>query len=457
MQNWWTLAGTLGLAIAVLFLGAGAHVLAQQAPADQPASEEAAVELDPLGAARMALARNLDLQAQEEAIAEARAQLQQAFSINKLKAGLQGSVMRMGPVTSISLPAQMGGMSIEMGADHDERATVSLTQPIYTGKRAEYATSLARQGVDMAASGYEAARRQFALAAQETAYGALRTQQLAAIAEARVNAVVEHVKIAQAMQEEGLVAAFDVVQAQTELARAEGDRIAARTAIDQVTAALRNIVNVPQTAELTVRDGPSLPGPEGALSELIEVGWEQRPEVRVAAAGVRLAQANVRLAAVDLKPSVALTGQYTRSNATGTSGSYSWQIGVVVDQPLLDGGAKSARVREAQAKLRVAELGLASAREQVALEVHQHFLSVDEAGQKIETAGQGVVEARERQRMAQLRYREGLAAGIEVIDADTALAAAQASLVNAQYDLALAIARLRSATGIVDAEEVEPE
>ena len=67
------------------------------------------------------------------------------------------------------------------------------------------------------------------------------------------------------------------------------------------------------------------------------------------------------------------------------------------------------------------------------------------------------MEARERQRMAQLRYCEGLATGIEVIDADTALAAAQASLVNAQYDLALAIARLRSATGIVDAEEVEPE
>jgi len=59
--------------------------------------------------------------------------------------------------------------------------------------------------------------------------------------------------------------------------------------------------------------------------------------------------------------------------------------------------------------------------------------------------------------MGQLRYREGLTAGIEVLDAETALAAAEANLVNAQYDLSLAIARLRSAMGIVDAEEVPTE
>ncbi len=405
----------------------------------------------------MALERNLDLQAQEEAIAEARAQLQQAFSMGRLTASLQGSVMRMGPVTSMTLPPQMGGGSIEMGADHDERATLSLTQPLYTGKRAEHTIGVARQGVDMAASGYDVASHKLALAAQETAYGVLRAQQLAGVAEARVKAVTEHVKVAQAMQKEGLVAEFDVVQAQTELAGAQGDLIAARTAIEQVTAALRNIVNLPQTSQLTVRDGPSLPEPEGTLSELIETAWEQRPEVRVAEAAVRLAQANVRLAAVDLKPMVGLTGQYTRNNATGISGSYSWQIGIIVKQPLLDGGVKSAKVRAAQAKLHAAELRLASAKEQVALEVHQHFLSVDEATKKIETAGQGVTEARERQRMAQLRYREGLTPSIEVIDADTALAAAQARLANAQYDRALAVARLRSATGTVDAEEVEPE
>ena len=114
-------------------------------------------------------------------------------------------------------------------------------------------------------------------------------------------------------------------------------------------------------------------------------------------------------------------------------------------------------MREAQAKVRRAQLDVESVKEQIALGVTQQYLSIEEAKKKIETAGQGVVEARERRRMAELRYREGLAAGIEVIDADTALAAAEATLVNAQYDLALAIARLRSALGILDAEEVEAE
>ncbi|MGD9498731.1 MAG: TolC family protein, partial [Armatimonadota bacterium] len=115
------------------------------------------------------------------------------------------------------------------------------------------------------------------------------------------------------------------------------------------------------------------------------------------------------------------------------------------------------KVESAQAQLNAARLRVEQVKEQTALAVVQQFLAVQEARETITTAEQGLVEARERRRMAQLRYREGLGTGIEVIDADTALSAAEASLVNAEYDLQLAVTRLRSAMGVVELPSQEVE
>lgn len=458
MNSWRASVQTVcvaGLALVVLGMGPAAGQ-----DADATAAElQGPYELSPTEVARMAIERNPSVRAQAESIAEAMAQLQQAQAMKGLQVNLQGSAIRMGPVVSLQLPEEMGGNAIELGVDHIEQAAISLVKPLYTGKRAELAAGMARHGIEAATWGQGAARRAVALAAQELAYTALRTDQLAVVTAARVTAVAEHVKIAEALRDEGLVAEFDVVQARTELSRAQGDLIGAQTAVAQMEAAIRNIIAVPQTTEISLEDGVPPAEPEGELPELIEAAWEQRPEVEATEAGVRIARMNVRLAAASLNLTVALTGQYGRqAEASGLSSQYSWQIGLVVEKPLYDGGLRSGKVREAQAQLRAASLNLESVKHEVALQVTQHFLSVAEARARIETAQQGLTEARERRRMAQLRYREGIAAGIEVIDADTALAAAEATMVNAEYDLQLATVRLRSAVGIVeDVEEVEPQ
>jgi len=191
--------------------------------------------------------------------------------------------------------------------------------------------------------------------------------------------------------------------------------------------------------------------PAGELPELIDTAQDGRPEVWTAEASLRIAELSRRLAGRSRAPSVALTGSYSRQTVGGLGGNdWSWQIGVVAQKPILDGGLKRGEVTSAEAQVTQAELQVQQTQEQVALEVVQAWLSVQEAQERIDTATQGLAEARERRRMAQLRYREGLAAGIEVIDADTALAAADASLVNAEYDRQLAVTQLRTAMGIMD-------
>ncbi len=422
--------------------------------------DDGRIVMSPADAARWALERNTDLRIQAASVAEAMGQLRQAWAIDALTVRAEGAAMLMGPVSSFELPGPEDEepMTVELGQDYALRATVSATKPIYTGGRAGLAADVAEEGVEAARLGTEIARLSVSLGAREVGYGMLRGMQLAGIAAAQVTAIAEHVRQAQALEDAGIVPHFDVVQANTELARAREGLITAQTAVAQLQAQLRRVLALPQDVELALVDPPPPDMPEGELRDLIEQAWANRPEVSVGETAARMARLNLRLAERDLSPSVALTGSLSGQNAAGLGGAnYSWQVGVVVEKPIFDGGARRGKVEAARAKLRAAELELQRAQEEIALEVVRHFLSIDEAREKIATAGQGVAEARERRRMAQLRYREGLAAGTEVIDADTGLAAAEAGFVNAEYDLQLAVTRLRTAMGIMDVPRQEVE
>ncbi len=419
-------------------------------------SDAGEIILTPETAAQWAAERNTQVRIQEETIPEAEGRLRQADAADELTVDLSGSAIFMGPVSEVTLPGPEGEepATFQVSPDQQYQATISAMKPLYTGGRTGLGEDIAREGIDIARAGTDIARLSVAQGARAASYGVLRAVQLAGVAAAQVTALAEHVSNAEALEEAGVVAHFDVVQARTELARAQEQLITAQTAIEQVKAQLRQLLALPQECPLQIVDPPPPGVPAGELPELIDLAQADRPEVQTSEIALRMAELNRKLAGRSRAASVALTGSYSRqsSGAGLSSNDYNWQVGVVAEKPIFDSGRKRGEVITADAQVAQAELELQQSQEQVALEVVQAWLAVQEAEERIVTANQGLVEARERRRMAQLRYREGLAAGIEVIDADTALAAAEASLVNAEYDRQLAVTRLRSAMGISVAE-----
>lgn len=410
------------------------------------------IVLSPEAAAAWAIERNTQVRIQQQAVPEAEGRLQQADAADELTVDVSASAVFMGPVSTVTLPAAEGEepQSFEVSPDQQYRATISAIKPLYTGGRVGLGENIARQGVEVARWGTEVARLTVAQAARSASYAVLRSVQLAGVAAAQVTALAEHVRNTEVLEDAGVVPHFDVVQARTELARAQEQLIVAQTAIEQIKAQLRRLLALPQEVPLQIVDAPPPVLPAGELPELIDLAQDCRPEVQTAATAMRIAELSRRLAGRSRAASVALTGSYSRQTVGGLGGDdYSWQVGVVAEKPILDGGHQRGQITSADAQLEQAELELQQTQEQVALEVVQAWLAVQEADERIVTANQGLVEARERRRMAQLRYREGLAAGIEVIDADTALAAAEASLVNAEYDRQLAVTQLRTAIGIM--------
>ncbi len=400
-----------------------------------------AMQVTPESAAELAVKNSIDLKITATSIAEAEAQVRKALGLDDLRltAGLNFVLQPESKMT-------VGEMSIVTGKSFVESASLSAALPLYTGKAIEHSQELARRSLRATVLSRPVVARALDLTARETVFGVLRAEQLADVAQKQATAVAAHLDLSRKLADGGVVARFEVVQAETELSRAQGDVISARTAVETAKAALRRVLTLPQDTPLAVAPAMSYDMPTVDRQALIAQALRDRPEIGVGEAVVCVAESGVDVAGTANNLNVNLVGSLNHSNAS-SGNEFSWQVALALEKTLMDGNAQASSVDAARAQLEAARLDLEKTRHSIALEVTQYHLALDEAAESLRVARQGVVEAEEQLRISKVRYENGIALGVEVLDAETALAAARVQVVNSEYNLQLAIAQLRSAVG----------
>ncbi len=412
-------------------------------------SQGTAKTFTPGSAAAVAVENSIDLQITAANVREAEAQLRQTFGLDDFQLTASATYGRRGPVATAGFPGANGQVTeVKLGDPDIRQQSLELVKPLYTNGRIERAQTVAMRALETRKLSKAVVERALDLAARQTVYQILLAQQLAAVTEQRTEAVAAHLDQTKKLRDVGIVAQFEVVQAETELANAQGAVISARTGVEQAIAALRRLLTLSQDEPIGVIDGEPPVVPPGTRTDLVERAWKDRPEIRMTQAGIALAKANLRLAFASRNVSVSLVGGLNHAGESFGSEPWSWQIAIAAQKPILDAKLEKTEVQKAKAQVDAANLELEKQKQEIALEVTQAALALDDAVERLKVAQQGVVEAQERLRIARVRYQNGLALGVEVLDAQTALAAAQAERANSQYSLYSSVAQLRSAVGL---------
>jgi multidrug efflux system outer membrane protein len=120
-----------------------------------------------------------------------------------------------------------------------------------------------------------------------------------------------------------------------------------------------------------------------------------------------------------------------------------WTVGVSLDVPLFTAGRISAQIASARASVEQSQLRRTQTEELVALDTADALLQRDSARASWEATSGTVDQAAEAFRIAQVRFREGLSAQIELNDAQLLLQQARATRARADRDLRLAELRVR--------------
>lgn len=387
-----------------------------------------------------ALANNRDLLAATARIEQARAQYRIEDSRRLPEAVATANATRMRSPLTGGVPAAgvPGDVDVDAGPD-------SITY-----NRFEVGVGVTGFELDFwgrVANLSEAARAQYlaTIAAQRAFYLSLiadvastyfqlvETTEQVELAEATAESRREGLRIAELRLASGVTSALPFRQAETLLTQAEQQLAAERLEAAQLQNQLAVLVGgrIPEglpggltlaEQENGIRLDPGLP------SDLLLV----RPDILAAEESLRAARANIGAARAAFFPSISLTGSagFASDSLDGLfdDDGLIWSFGPSINLPIFDWGAREAQVDLARA-LEVEEVA------NYDLTVQNAFREVSDAlagrrwlAEQVETL-ERAVEAQERiARLAELRYREGVADYLEVLDAERNLFSARQNL-----------------------------
>lgn len=172
--------------------------------------------------------------------------------------------------------------------------------------------------------------------------------------------------------------------------------------------------------------------PAGVPSSLLT----RRPDIRASEQRLQAANANIGAARAAFFPRISLTGSIgTASDALSglfEAGSRSWSFAPQLVLPIFDAGRNSANLSLAQTRNNIAIAEYEKAIQVAFREVADALVARASLEEQIE-AQRAVQDAQsERLRLADLRYRNGVASSLEVLDAQRELFTAQQALVQAR-------------------------
>jgi len=339
------------------------------------------------------------------------------------------------------------------------RAALTLVQPLVNPARRAQQMQIGL-GVDIADAQWQADQQALMLRTAERYFDLALAEEALRVQQRQLLAVQRASTEAQDRFTLGAVAVTDTYEAQARLGGVRAQHMAAGVDLRlkrQWLADSSGLAADDLQARLPLGQMRALPAPtlDAALAEA-EAG---NPGLRLRRLALDMAQhdaaRHARRAAitVDVVAQLAqerLSGQGDFGNASNRAGNRS--IGLQLTVPLLDGGARDARQREAQRQAEQAAADLDNSREQVAQQVRAAWLGLSVGGERLTALAQALQAAQSRRDATALGREVGHRTTLDLLNAENDHAGAQLALAQARVGLVMARLQLAALAGALDAQ-----
>lgn len=285
-------------------------------------------------------------------------------------------------------------------------------------------------------------------------YRAVRAEDVLAQSVQQVSA---HLTDVRNFRTQGLATDFDVLKVETRLSEIHVRHIEARSLVTLTQMSLNSLIGnalgtpVIPVDRPTIADTAEVAAPR--LESLMQRAREQRPEAVAAKERRAMQEAALGLARGGWYPQILLSASYDYARPNQRviplkdAWEQTWDVGITFQWNIWDWFATSSQTAQARASLSVADAMLDQVHTAVALDAAQSYLKAVEAKERIAASTLGAKLAEEGFRIAQERYRQGMASNSDLLDAETALVQARLTETHAVVDYVVQLQRLNNATG----------
>ena len=347
-------------------------------------------------------------------------------------------------------------------------ARVTVVWPIFTGLKIYSAYDAAKENVNARKAEFDMAQNTI-LMDVATKYFTLRlAEELTVMRETTMKNLEGHLERSKKLEEGGQISKAERLRAEVALAEAQN---AYEDALRDQSLARMALASLLHTdTSITATTPVEAPENIHTMEEFKQLAREKHPGLRQLRTERKRSQDAVRAARADWFPTVALFGYRELYTKDLTILEPEWAVGAKAqwDLPILGGKESRAKVSSAKAM----ERSLSSKEEQtldnINLLVEKRWRELEHARGRLASLGKTRELADEALRSQTRAYEAGLATGLDVVDAELALARLQVGDLKAHFDAVVAWLGLLEASGeVADAgtmlnatrpvEKTEPE
>lgn len=302
-------------------------------------------------------------------------------------------------------------------------------------------------------SSYQLTRQELVLSVKRAYFDVLKAKMLLEIQEEALRRADEQLKIAETRYELGAASYSDVLKAKVLHGDVRLALVSAENAVELAKASLNSWMGQDVNAPTDVEENLTMPdfgySYEGALGEAMR----ENPYLKKAESDLNSAKAQLGMARSGFFPNFGVSGSYSWSNVDldelkyVRQRDYEWNLSAWVSLNIFDNFQKNYNLSFAKANRNSAKESFLQTKRDVALELKQAFLNVQEAEEKIDLTREKVESAREDLDLAQEKYNLGAASILELLDAEVSYKQAEADQVEALYDYNLAVAQFEKTLG----------
>lgn len=329
----------------------------------------------------------------------------------------------------------------------DFRTAFTLEQPLFD-PGITYGTALAEKEAEEQGLAFDRRREDVAFAVFTSYLEVQRARAMLSATEEAVRDAKEHRRLARVRNANGMGLKSDELRAGTFLAEMEQQHITARN--NAVLAGMRLALAAGGRAgeSLDIAE-PLSPLPLGS-EEFTTLALENRKDLKEAEKAAEKARVGVKMAGSAFLPTLYGSAGYQMNDrdVPFSRDNDSWIAGANLRWELFDGLRRFDERARARSLESSAREYLEYQRREVVFQVKESLLRREEAEKRLALARASLRDAEEGVRLVAKRFANSLATLVDVLDAQTALNRARASMVENETGYALATARVWYNAGI---------
>lgn len=331
-------------------------------------------------------------------------------------------------------------------------ASVSASQPIYTGGKIKLGVKASDKAVEIA-RGQKAMTEVDLLLAVETAYWQLVQAKEKVVLTQKYKLMLARLRddLKNAV-DAGLTYKNDQLRAEVSLNEAELNESRATDGVKLARLALSQLIGLPTGQDFDVADSTGADFHKVVAAPLDLVA-DKRPEIMVLQNVIEAQQIQTQIIKADLLPQIGVSAgafgsagkKVNFSNNNNFLASYYGMVSISV--PIFDWGKNAKKVKEQNLRIQARQQDLEDTKEQIGIQVQAAMMQLNESVQKISLSNLSLRQAEENLRLAEDRYKAGTITGKDVLEAQAIWQQAYSNTIDAKIEFKINTAGYKKAIG----------